>query len=236
VKVFTDADTTLESNPPPPFIGIDPQMTSRVFELFAQAPRAPHQTSGGLGVGLTLARRIAQLHGGDVEGFSEGPGKGSEFVLWLPLTDPDLTIEPTEGELPRLSESYRVLIVEDNPDASDALHMLLELLGHKVRVVRDGPSALEAVRANAPDVALVDIGLPGMDGYEVARRARPLATPGRMTLIALTGYGRDEDKARALAAGFDYHLTKPVDVDALRSLLSGAGPAHVTQTRPAFRL
>jgi len=191
---------------------------------------------GGMGLGLSVVRSFVKAHGGEVWADSDGVGAGSEFVVRLPA----LAAVPEQRRLPSVIAGQRaharVLIVEDNPDASDALHMLLELLGHKVAVVRDGPAALEAVRESIPDVALVDIGLPGMDGYEVARRARPLASPGQMTLIALTGYGRDEDKARALAAGFDYHLTKPVDVDALRSLLSGAGPAHVTQTRPEFHL
>jgi CheY-like chemotaxis protein len=181
-------------------------------------------------------KRLVEMHGGTITARSSGLGAGSEFIVKLPA----LAAVSEQRRLPSVVAGKRaharVLIVEDNPDASDALHMLLELLGHKVRVVRDGPAALDAVRANIPDVALVDIGLPGMDGYEVARRARPLASPGRMTLIALTGYGRDEDKARALAAGFDYHLTKPVDVDALRTLLSGAGPAQITHTRPQFEL
>jgi CheY-like chemotaxis protein len=217
-------------------MGVSPDLLPRIFDLFAQGERALDRSEGGLGVGLSVVKRLVEMHGGTITARSSGSGAGSEFVVRLPA----LASVPQERRVPAVVAGNRaharVLIVEDNPDASDALHMLLELLGHKVRVVRDGPAALEAVRANIPDVALVDIGLPGMDGYEVARRARPLASPGQMTLIALTGYGRDEDKARALEAGFDYHLTKPVDVDALRTLLSGAGPAHITQTRPEFHL
>ena len=215
-------------------MGVSADLLPRIFDLFAQGERGLDRSEGGLGVGLSVVKRLVEMHGGTIAAHSGGAGTGSEFVVRLPA----LAAVPEQRRLPSIVAGHRaharVLIVEDNPDASDALHMLLELLGHKVAVVRDGPAALEAVRESIPDVALVDIGLPGMDGYEVARRARPLASPGQMTLIALTGYGRDEDKARALAAGFDYHLTKPVDVDALRTLLSGAGPAHVTQTRPAM--
>jgi signal transduction histidine kinase/FixJ family two-component response regulator len=203
-------------------MGVTPDLMPRIFDIFAQGERTLDRSEGGLGVGLSVVKQLVELHGGRVEVRSAGRGAGSEFVVRLPALatapEPRSLAAPAAGR-PRHA---RVLVVEDNPDASDALYMLLELLGHTVRVVRDGPAALDAVRTAVPDVALVDIGLPGMDGYEVARRARPLAEPGRMTLVALTGYGRDEDKERALAAGFDYHLTKPVDIDALRALLASA--------------
>ena len=211
-------------------MGVTPDLMPRIFDLFAQGDRPLDRAQGGLGLGLSIVKRLVELHGGSVMVRSAGPGTGSEFVIRLPV----LASMPAERHLPPVATARpghaRVLIVEDNPDASDALLMLLEVLGHKVRVVRDGPAALDAVRATVPDVALVDIGLPGMDGYEVARRVRTLVAPGQTTLIALTGYGREEDRQRALAAGFDYHLTKPVEVDALRMLLETPSRACVGAT------
>jgi PAS domain S-box-containing protein len=203
-------------------IGIAPPMLTRVFELFAQGGRGLDRGEGGLGIGLTVVRNLVELHGGRVEARSEGLGKGSEFEVRLPTARTIANDAPpvaARGELRRQS-CARVVVVEDNADAAESLLMLLELLGHRVRVFHDGLSALEAVRTDTPDVMLVDIGLPGMDGYEVARRARQEPGLGKAVLVALTGYGRDDDRNRAIAAGFDYHLAKPIDVGQLQLLIA----------------
>jgi PAS domain S-box-containing protein len=206
-------------------IGIPPETLPTVFELFSQGQRSLDRGRGGLGIGLTLARRIVELHGGTVEARSAGLGKGAEFVIRLPglsALQPGAieAPEPLAGGLRREAQPSRVLVVEDNPDAAESLMMILEVLGHHVRVVYDGRAALEAARANLPDIMLIDIGLPGMNGYELAQAIRGEATLARIILVALTGYGRSEDKAQALAAGFDYHLVKPVDLQALGDLVA----------------
>jgi len=200
----------------------------RMWELFIQAERALDRAQGGLGIGLTVARRLVEMHGGRIEAHSDGLGKGSEFTVTLPaLAVAPEEVRPEQPAEPVAQRTARVLLVEDNPDAADSLALLLEVLGHRVRSVHDGVTALDAARANPPDVMLVDIGLPGMDGYEVARRIRRDPALKNTVLIALTGYGRDEDKRLAMAAGFDYHLVKPVNPDALQGLvarLAGADP------------
>ncbi|HEY8515081.1 MAG TPA: PAS domain S-box protein [Candidatus Binatia bacterium] len=201
--------------------GIAPEMLPRIFELFSQAERELARTQGGLGVGLTVVRQLVELHGGSVEAHSEGLGKGAELVVRLPALSPAERTEPqTSAAQPSAVERARVLLVEDNPDVAESMALLLELLGHQVRVVDDGLAALDSARAWRPEVVLIDIGLPGIDGYEVARRMRADEGIPHALLVALTGYGRSEDKARALAAGFDHHLTKPVEFDALSALVS----------------
>src|SRR5438552_3409473 len=176
---------------------------------------------GGLGIGLTVARRLVELHGGRIEAHSKGLGKGAEFVVTMPaLPAASEEIRPGPAPEPVPQRAARVLLVEDNPDTAESLTMLLELLGHRVRAVHDGVAALDAARTNVPDVMLVDIGLPGMDGYEVARRVRRDPHVRHVVLVALTGYGREEDKQHAMAAGFDYHLVKPVKPDALHGLVA----------------
>ena len=218
-------------------IGISPETLPTVFELFSQGQRSLDRGRGGLGIGLTLVRRIVELHGGRVEARSGGAGKGAEFVIRLPALPGVLggvvkAPEPAAPGLRREGNPSRVLLVEDNPDAAESLMMILELLGHHVRVVYDGRAALEAARANRPDVMLIDIGLPGMNGYELAQAIRRDATLAQINLVALTGYGRSEDKAHALAAGFDYHLVKPVDLQALGDLVArpvqGRGPVSTS--------
>jgi CheY-like chemotaxis protein/two-component sensor histidine kinase len=201
-------------------IGIAPEVLPRVFDLFTQSDRALARSDGGLGVGLTVARRLVELHGGRIEARSDGVGRGAEFVVWLPALRP-VVEEPAAPAAPPPPPGprARVLIVEDNADAAESLAMLLELLGHHVRIVHDGAAALAEARADAPDVMLVDIGLPGMDGYAVARAIRDDAALGAITLVALTGYGREEDRLRTVAAGFDHHLVKPVDIDKLQGLV-----------------
>jgi PAS domain S-box-containing protein len=202
-------------------IGISAELLPRMWELFMQAERAPDRAQGGLGIGLTVVRRLVEMHGGRVAAHSDGPGKGSQFSVTLPALA--VAAEDVRVEKPAASVSQRiarVLLVEDNPDAADSLALLLEVLGHRVRSVYDGVTGLDAARASPPDVMLVDIGLPGMDGYEVAQLVRRDPALKNVVLVALTGYGRDEDKRRAMAAGFDYHLVKPVNPDALQGLVA----------------
>jgi CheY-like chemotaxis protein/two-component sensor histidine kinase len=208
-------------------IGIAPAMLSRVFDLFAQAERSLARVQGGLGIGLTIVKRLVELHGGRVEASSDGLGTGAEFVVRLPATlVPTIAADAREGTAASgteddRAEGTRVLVVEDNVDAADSLGALLEVLGHHVRIANDGPRALDLARAQPPDLMLVDIGLPGMDGYEVAREIRRDARLRQVVLVALTGYGREEDRTRALEAGFDRHLVKPVEPDTLQSLVAG---------------
>jgi PAS domain S-box-containing protein len=210
-------------------IGIAPELLNRIFDLFVQAEQALDRRPGGLGIGLTLVKALVEMHGGQVTAHSEGVGRGAEFTVRLPATMREQQPSP-EPALPQpvRTATARVLIVEDNADAAESLMMLLELLGLRVRIAADGPAALEAARANVPDVMLIDIGLPGMNGYELAQQIRQDATLRGVTLVALTGYGYEEDRQRALAAGFDYHLVKPVDPAKLDKLVADIAPAKPT--------
>ncbi len=201
-------------------IGISRELLPRVFDLFTQAERPLDRSHGGLGIGLTLVKRLVEMHGGRVEAHSAGPGMGSEFEVHLPVAA--ITRQPViaTADKTQAQGHLRVVIVEDNYDAAEALMMLLELFGHQTTIVADGLAAIDAVRNGAFDVALVDIGLPAIDGYEVARRIRMLPNAKTMTLVALTGYGQETDKQRALSAGFDEHLTKPVKIERLQALLN----------------
>jgi CheY-like chemotaxis protein len=201
--------------------GISADFLPRVFDLFAQAQRSLDRSEGGLGIGLTLVRRLVEMHGGSVEAYSAGPGQGSEFTVRLPaLADAKLARSAAVSDAaPPAERPRRVLIVEDNLDAAETLADLLEHLGLEVRVACDGTAAIEAAREEPPGVALVDIGLPGMDGYEVVRRLREQAGLDQALLVALTGYGQEEDRRRAREAGFHVHLTKPVDLAELQRLL-----------------
>lgn len=200
-------------------VGIAPELLARVFDLFAQADRSLDRAQGGLGIGLTVTRRLVELHGGCIEAASAGLGCGSEFVVTLPLVAAPAVPDVSPGPDAVAGRAARVLVVEDNVDAAEALQMLLEVLGHRGRVVHDGLAALDAARRIRPDVMLVDIGLPGIDGYEVARRVRSAPDLRTILLVALTGYGQADDRERAMAAGFDRHLVKPVDPDGLDTLL-----------------
>ena len=201
-------------------IGIPANMLPRVFELFAQVDRPADLARGGLGIGLTLVKTLAELHGGSVHVHSGGDGRGSEFVVRLPLAAAQAPIQPDTKDPgpPALRASPRVLVVDDNRDAADSLGMLLGVLGAEFHIVYDGPSALAAFATYKPDVVLLDIGMPGMDGHEVARLIRQQPQAHNVALVALTGWGQEEDRSRSEAAGFDRHLIKPADIGALQAL------------------
>jgi CheY-like chemotaxis protein len=201
--------------------GIDPKFLPHAFELFAQQDQTRARTLGGLGVGLTLARRIAQLHGGDVEGFSEGPGQGSEFVLWLPLMEADAVAvaNAADDDMPRLSESYRVLIIEDNPDDLESLRLQMELWGTEVSTARSAGEALEVAERMRPQIVLCDIGLPGTDGFRLVQPLREKLRGTPVVFAAVTGSASPEDQQRALEAGFDAFFVKPLNPASLANLL-----------------
>jgi PAS domain S-box-containing protein len=213
-------------------IGIAPDALLRLFEMFAQGDRDGNRTKGGLGVGLALAKRLVEMHGGQIEGRSPGLGQGSEFIVRLPLAKQQLSPnddEPLAREAASARQASRILIVDDNRDAATSLGMLLRMLGNDVQTANDGPAALELVASYEPTVVLLDIGMPGMNGYEVARRARELPVCKDTVFIALTGWGQEEDRRRTREAGFDHHLLKPVNLGALKVLLTevqGRGGNH----------
>ena len=202
-------------------IGMNAETLAIAFELFKQAHQGLDRRQGGLGVGLTLVQRLVKMHGGAVDARSEGVGRGSEFVVRLPLKPEQPIVRPlgdtkaAAGRGPR----RRILVVDDNRDAAQALKLLLETDGHEVQVAGDGAGGLALARQYKPDVALLDIGLPHMDGYELARRMREEPALGSTLLVAVTGYGQMHDRARASASGFNHHLVKPVEFSALQRLL-----------------
>jgi signal transduction histidine kinase/ActR/RegA family two-component response regulator len=200
-------------------IGMSAELAGRVFELFVQGEAALDRAHGGLGIGLTLVRRLAELHGGTAAAVSDGEGEGSEFSVRLPAIPALSRPAATKAEV-RDGGTRRILIVEDNADAADTLRRLLELSGHHARVAQDGVAGLEALLSDPPDIALVDVGLPRMDGYELARRVRASISGRRPYMVAITGYGLPEDRSRALESGFDEHLTKPLDARALAGVLA----------------
>ncbi|HZT82776.1 MAG TPA: ATP-binding protein, partial [Gemmataceae bacterium] len=204
-------------------MGIDPALVARLFEAGTQADHSLERAGGGLGLGLALVKGLVELHRGRVAAASAGPGQGSVFTFWLPLEGEPapLTAQPAVPAPAR--KALRILMVEDNRDAAESLRLFLQLSGHEVAVAHTGPAGVEAARRFHPDVVLCDIGLPGMDGYGVAGALRHDHQTARTRLIALTGYGQEEDRRRAFAAGFDVHLTKPVDPADLQRVLTEAG-------------
>jgi len=205
-------------------IGIAPEALPRLFEIFSQADRSLGRAQGGLGIGLSLVRGLVELHGGTVGVHSAGLGRGSEFTVRLPLAQSRVDSPASEcPEKPALAQR-RILVVDDNRDSADSLSLLLGLNGHVVRTAYDGLSALEEARVFGPDVVLLDIGLPGVNGYEVARSIRATASIPPPMLVATTGWGHAEDKQRAREAGFDFHLTKPISMEALERFI--ATPEH----------
>jgi signal transduction histidine kinase/ActR/RegA family two-component response regulator len=205
-------------------IGISPDVLPSIFDLFVQAERGRDRTHGGMGIGLTLVRRLVELHGGAVEAFSAGPGKGSEFTIRLPFEAPTPPSAESRAPISRIATTNRwarpgrILIVDDNADAAATLARLLRNRGYETHVLFDGPSALEWADAHRPAVVILDIGMPKMDGYEVARRLRQKPGGDDLLLIALSGWGQEEDRRRSSDAGFDAHLIKPVDLAALEGL------------------
>jgi signal transduction histidine kinase/ActR/RegA family two-component response regulator len=213
-------------------IGIPANMLANVFDLFTQVDRTLDHSQGGLGIGLTLVRRLVELHGGSVQATSGGANQGSEFVIRLPLLLETERAPGTWEEENGLAARprRRILVVDDNMDASQSLAKLLELTGHEARVAHDGATALDVAQVYRPDVVLLDIGLPQIDGYEVARRLREQPGTEHALLVALTGYGHEEDRRRTREAGFDHHLVKPVDPNAIQQLL--ALPEPTVQSSP----
>jgi CheY-like chemotaxis protein len=200
-------------------VGIAPELLPNVFDLFTQATRSPDRSQGGLGVGLTIVRRVVELHGGTVEAASAGLGQGSEFVMHLPLTPPpELSAEPL-SQPKRTEARLRVLVVDDNNDAADSVALLLRHAGHEVRAAYTGHEALDAAMAYRPDAVLLDLGLPEIDGYEVARRLRKKPEFSGVFIIALSGYGQESDRRRSREAGCDAHLVKPAELKKIEEVL-----------------
>jgi CheY-like chemotaxis protein len=216
----TVEDRTLALSVKDDGIGIASESIGSIFEMFSQVEGVTGRSDGGLGIGLALVKGLTELHGGTIEARSAGLGHGSEFTLRLPLSP----LRP--GESPRAADPAppaarsRILIADDNRDAADSLSMLLELAGHEVRVAHHGRAALSLAQAFRPDVALLDIGMPDLSGYEVAQELRREPWGRGIQLIALTGWGQEKDRQQALEAGFNQHLTKPIDPDQLEALIS----------------
>jgi CheY-like chemotaxis protein/nitrogen-specific signal transduction histidine kinase len=204
--------------------GIPADLLPRIFDLFVQGDHTLARSQGGLGIGLTLVRRLMELHGGEVGVESRGLGHGSRFTIRLPAlaTPPRPHPQQDERVTSARSASRRVLVVDDNVDAANSISKLLQLLGHTVRCVYDGPSALSATEEFRPEIVVLDIGLPGMDGYEVAKRLRDRRNFRSIPIVAVTGYGQDDDRARSREAGFSEHLAKPVDPEVLHKLVLAA--------------
>jgi PAS domain S-box-containing protein len=206
-------------------IGIAPEVLPHLFEIFSQAAPALERSQGGLGIGLSLTKGLVELHGGSIGARSDGPGRGSEFIVRLPVAAAPAVGEPHTPEVDgRCRAGSRIVVADDNRDAADSLAMLLRIAGNEVRTAYDGRRAVEEAEAFRPDVALLDIGMPGLNGYEAARRIRGQSWGREMMLVALTGWGQEEDKRRAADAGFNAHLVKPVDPAALERLLGTVVP------------
>jgi CheY-like chemotaxis protein len=207
-------------------IGISNDLLPHIFNMFVQGEEPRQRTHGGLGLGLTLARELVQMHGGSIEAKSEGPGKGSAFIVRLPLAKAPGPVERYAPPSPMPAKSgarqvKRVLIVDDNSVHTQSLSYVLEMAGFEVRIARDAPSALETLQGSSCDVALIDIGLPGLSGYDLARSINEKPQFGHIVLVAQTGWGREEDRQSAREAGFEYHLTKPVEPEEIIKLLKG---------------
>jgi CheY-like chemotaxis protein len=205
--------------------GISPEMLSSIFDMFTQGEQSQARSLGGLGIGLTLVKRLVELHGGLVTAHSGGPGQGSSFVIRLPvITQPADAPHPAHEPARGLASSLRILVVDDNRDTADSLAMLLRSSGSDVRTAYDGLEALEVANEFHPDVGLLDIGLPKADGHEVARRLRMAPWGKQIRLIAITGWSSESDRARSADAGFDHHLVKPLDPSLLVELLGAPDP------------
>ncbi len=207
-------------------VGIAASVLPRVFDLFVQGGQLIDRAEGGLGLGLTIVRSLTERHGGTVSAYSDGPGKGSEFVVRLPLAqaqrgDAHPASDASSGLTSEQPAGFRVLIVDDNADAAEMLAYALGLDGHHTWVAHDGPQAIHLAVTARPAVAFLDIGLPVMDGYELASRLREIPGLEGIRLVAVTGYGQDSDRQRSAEAGFHHHLVKPVDLDDVHAVLEG---------------
>ncbi|HEY6862554.1 MAG TPA: response regulator [Burkholderiales bacterium] len=205
-------------------VGIAAEMLPNLFQLFRRADDSIARSEGGLGIGLALARGLVEMHGGRIEAFSDGPGKGSEFVIRLPRANgavetPEPQARPAVPKSERENRQLKVLVVDDSVDSAESMAIILEMSGHNVRKAHNGPDALRTAAEYRPDVVLMDIGMPGMSGHEVAQRMRETPAMRDVVLIAMTGYGRQVDREQSRAAGFDHHLVKPLDFDKLNEVL-----------------
>jgi CheY-like chemotaxis protein len=211
-------------------IGIAPDVLPRVFDLFVQEHQAIDRSQGGLGLGLTIVRNLVERHGGSVSAHSDGPGRGSEFVVRLPKADTAPAGDRGQRSSPARGaanasrrHARRILVVDDNEDGAAMLSEALKAKGHDTRVAHDAPAALAIAERFMPDIAFLDIGLPVMDGYELAGRLRQVPGLDRVRLVAVTGYGQESDRRRSQAAGFHHHLVKPVDFSAVETVVNGEG-------------
>jgi PAS domain S-box-containing protein len=212
-------------------IGISAEMLPKIFDPFVQGDSTLARSDGGLGIGLALVRNLVEMHDGTVAASSDGFGHGSAFVVRIPCIEQPSAPAIEEAAGPTEAPRHRVLVVEDNPDSAETLQVMLRVFGHDVEVAGDGAAAIDAYRRFMPTIALLDIGLPEMDGYELAVRLRSLCGDRRLLLIALTGYGRDEDRQRSAQAGFDHHLVKPVDPQVLEALISRGSTGSVSTSK-----
>jgi CheY-like chemotaxis protein len=209
--------------------GMPASLLPRVFDLFTQGERTLARSEGGLGIGLTLVKSLVEMHGGRVEALSGGVGNGSEFVVRLPaLAAPPRPVPCSSNRNggTAMMNSHRILVVDDKPDAADSLALLLQVSGHETRAAYGGSAALDVAREFAPDVVFLDLGMPGMDGFEVARQLRAAPGGDALLLVALSGYNHDDDLRHCQNAGFDAHLCKPADLDAVRELLESYSSQH----------
>jgi CheY-like chemotaxis protein len=210
-------------------VGITPELLPKIFDLFTQGERTPDRAQGGLGLGLALVNSVVAMHGGEVAARSPGAGSGSTFTILLPCSIQEESAPSTAASLlaqDHAGQAVNVMIVDDNMDAANSLAALLEAFGHEVVVRNEAHAALPAANESAAEVFILDIGLPGIDGYELARRIRAQPACAKATLIALTGYGQPGDRTLVMAAGFDHYLVKPVAIDQLTQLLADAARQH----------
>ncbi len=220
-------------------IGIEPAMLGEIFDMFIQADNRLERTMGGLGIGLTLVRHFVEMHGGNVHASSAGRNCGSEFVVWLPLAEASPSPVAPRGVVEQRNparQGLRILVVDDNRDNADSMSALLAFLGNEVQTVNEGAKALESIARAPPDVALLDIGMPHMNGYDVAAQIRAQPCGKEILLIAMTGWGQEVDRQRSHASGFDHHLVKPVDIDQLQRLLGEPSARAAAATARARNL
>lgn len=209
-------------------IGISTQMLPRVFDMFMQVDRSLESSQGGLGVGLAIVKRLVEMHGGTVEAHSDGPGQGSEFIIRLPVAHVPAAApgEPDRANGFTGSVGHRILVCDDNVDSAQSLAMLLKLLGNEIRVANDGEEGLRQATAFHPELVFLDIGMPGLNGYDLCRRLREEPWGREATIVALTGWGQEEDRRQSLEAGFDRHFVKPVEPVQIERLIAELAPGR----------